>query len=263
VLGALVAKLGAPAATSGGMPPLLLAATRGNVACLTLLLDAAPDALNACTDAHGRTALMLAASGGSAAAVELLAERGAELNATSVDGKTALMWAVVSNKPAAVAALARLGADDQVAAPLGEAIIPGQDRSKGETAHDMADARHAKDPTLRHISKYMAEWRKQKTAQPDACAPEMPPLPWVSHAEDFAAKEAAKEAAEAAEASKKADEPAITELGADDANDIFGDVAASDDAVPVGGDDDAALKQAAEEEQRASIAELADLDELD
>lgn len=275
VLGALVAKAGTLAMEpTSSMPPLLLAANRGHVACISLLLDAAPAAVNRAVDVHGRTALMLAASGGSVDAVELLVQRGADINATSADGKSALMWAIVSHKHMTVAALARLGADVTIAAPLPEVIVPGQDRSKGETAEDLANARHAKDPTLRHISSYMSEWRQRREA--GAPAPDMPPLPWVHHAEEMKAKEAAA----AEEAAKKADEPMIEEVskaGATaDESDIFGDaVDATDDeppAVPVGGgdeaslvggDDEASLKEAAEDAQRESMAAIADLDELD
>ena len=44
-------------------------------------------------DAHGMTALMLAAVGGHAAAIAALLEAGAEVDAKGNDGRTALMWA--------------------------------------------------------------------------------------------------------------------------------------------------------------------------
>jgi len=280
VLSALLAKHGAPAASR--MPPLLLASNRGHVACVTLLLDAAPAMINEAVDSHGRTALMLAASGGSVAAVELLAQRGAALDAISVDGKSALMWAVSSHNPATVEALARLGADPTIAAPLSEVVVPGQDRSKGETADDLAKNRHAKDPTLRHVSTFLCEWTAVREATPGAPPPAMRPMPWVAHAHEFKAKEEAEAADAAAKAAQAADEPTIDELtttggaaAAADDNDIFGDVAAdvSDaPAAPVGGSaaaateaaaaaSDASDKEAAEEAQRAVAS--ADLDELD
>ena len=122
VLSALAAKLGATilAPPESGMAPLLLAATKGDVACLTILLDAAPASVNTVKDQHERTALMLAASGGKAEAVELLVARGAEINAISCDGKTALMWAIVAHRPLTVHALATLGADPNIAAPVGD-----------------------------------------------------------------------------------------------------------------------------------------------
>lgn len=263
VMSALAAKLGAAVLTpsGSGMSPLLLAASKGNVACLTLLLDAAPSSVND-TDVNERTALMLAASGGSAEAVELLVERGANINAVSIDGKSALMWAIVAHKPATTAALARLGADPSIAQPVGDVIVPGQDRNKGETAEDLANAKHAKDPTLRHIAKFMKAWREARVAGEPV--PEMPPLPWVSHATTWYAKEAEREAAEAAKAAEAADEPKITEVAQPDENDIFGDADVSPaviEEVPVGGDD-ADHKAEAEAAQKA-IAADADLDELD
>jgi len=266
VLSAIVTSLGAGsvAPSAGGMPPLLLAALKGNVTCLTALLDAAPASLNEAVDAHGRTALMCAASGGSAEAVELLASRGANLDAISSDGKTALMWAVAGHKPQTLVALARLGADPTIAAPLPDVVVPGQDRSKGETAEDLSNAKHARDPTLRMISTYMEKWRLAREAGEGP--PDMFDIPWVSHAHAFKAKEEAA----AAEAAAKADEPLIEEVAtaAADGNDIFGDDDAAtmvadvtDDApTPVGGD--AELKHEAEEAQKAVAAD-ADLDELD
>ena len=270
ILSAISAKFGASElapSTGGSLSPLLLAASKGHIACLTVLLDALPDnALNESVDAHGRTALMCAASSGSAAAVELLVKRGAAIDDTSADGKTALMWAINSHKPATVAALARLGADPDIAMECSEVVVPGQDRSKGETAMDLANARHAKDPTLRHIAKYMLDWRDARLA--GGGAPEMPPIPWVVHAEAFKVKEEAEAAEAAAKAAMAADEPMIEEVGearaAADDNDIFGDDDAPDvaDAVPVGGAAEASLKAQAEDAQKA-IAADADLDELD
>lgn len=268
VLSALADKFGkATLAPSGGMPPLLLAASKGHIACMTIILDAAPATLNEAADAHGRTALMCAASGGSAEAVEFLVQKGAAIDSVSSCGKTPMMWAIASHKPAATAALARLGADPEIAAPLPEVLVPGQDRTKGENAEDLANAKHAKDPTLRHIAKYMTGWRQARQAGDTGTPPEMGPLPWVSHAVEFTAKEeaAAKEAAE--KAALAADEPMIEEVGeataaapADDENDIFGDVS---DAVPVGAAaEDAAVKAEAEEAAKAMAAD-ADLDELD
>ena len=145
---------------------------------------------------------------------------------------------------------------------MGDVIVPGQDRNKGETAEDLANAKHAKDPTLRHIAKFMKAWREARVAGEPV--PEMPPLPWVSHATTWYAKEAEREAAEAAKAAEAADEPKITEVAQPDENDIFGDADVSPaviEEVPVGGDD-ADHKAEAEAAQKA-IAADADLDELD
>ena len=245
VLGALLSKGTAlptvPSVGTTSMTPLLLAASRGHIACLEKLVEASPESLSA-TDAHGRTALMHAASSGSSDAVKVLAKAGAPLNAVSSDGKTALMWAVLSHKPYTVGALVELGAAVDVRAPVPKnaAIVPGVDRSKGESAEDFANGKHAKDPTLRHIARYLRDWKEQREATPDATPPPMPPLPWVTYAEEQAAKKAAEAAAKAAAPKPVSeDEPAIAELGADD-SDIFGDA----DAEPAATAGDAAAKKA-------------------
>lgn len=213
-----------PLTTESSMSPLMLAAVKGHVECMTLILDAAPDALDALT-ANGRTPLMLAATGGSTAAVELLVARGAKLNATSNEGKTALVWAVTSHKPATVAVLAKLGADPDVRVPIAKSapIIPGQDREKGESAEDFANGKHNKDPCLRHIAKYLKAWREQRAADPYAAAPDMPPLPWVQ----YAIEQKSRAQSEEAQKPKPEDEDAIASGEAtaqveEDENDIFG-----------------------------------------
>ena len=271
VLAALFAKQMVPAATVGGViSPLLLAASKGHVSCLALLLDAAPASINTAVDAHGRTALMLAATSGSAEAIEFLKEKGANLNAISQDGKTALMWAVAAHKPLTLAALAKLGADPDIAAPLPDVIIPGQDRSKGETAFDMVSQKTAKDPTMRVMMKWFDAWNAARKEDPKALPPDMYPMPWITHA--YVTKE--KEEREAAEAAAKADEPAIEEVktgeGEKDEDDIFGDEDVQP-AVEAGmgkmkieevtpGEE--SVKKEAEEAQKA-VANAQDLDELD
>ena len=228
VLRALL-KAGGAAATScappgtSSMPPLMCAAVKGQIDCLTVLLDAVPAAMDARTT-NGRTALMLAASGGSPAAVELLVDRGADLNATSHEGKTALIWAVTSHKPETVGALAKLGANPDVCAPISKTapIIPGQDREKGESAEDFANGKHNKDPCLRHIAKYLREWREVRTATPGASAPAMPPLPWVQHAIEEKAKAEAEEAAKPPAEDEDAIASGEATAPIEDDNDIFG-----------------------------------------
>lgn len=207
------------------LSPLMLAASKGHVECMTMILDAAPAAAHALSK-NGRTPLMFAATGGSVAAVELLVARGAELNATSNEGKSALVWAVTAHKPATVGALAKLGADPEVRVPISKTapIVPGQDREKGESAEDLANGKHNKDPCLRHIAKYLKEWREQRAATPNAAAPDMAPLPWVL----YAIEQKAKADAEEANKPKTEDEDAIASGEAtakveDDENDIFGD----------------------------------------
>ena len=214
------------------MTPLMLAALKGHTDCMSLILDMAPKAVDVVTNS-GRTPLMLAATGGSVAAVELLVARGADVNATSSEGKTALVWAVTSHKPATVGALAKLGADPDIRVPIPKSapIIPGQDREKGESAEDFANGKNNKDPCLRHISKYLKEWRESRASDPNAAVPDMPPLPWVQYAIDQKAKAEAEEANKP----KPEDEDAIASGEAtakveEDENDIFGDDVAEPEA---------------------------------
>jgi ankyrin repeat protein len=203
--------------------PLLLAAGRGHLACVERIVDAAPESI-AATDTHGRTALMHAATSGSAEVVQLLAKRGALLNSVSNNGRTALMWAVCAVKPATVGALCQCGAALDVRAPFppGSAIIPGRDMEKGESALDLANAQHNKNPTLRHISAYLLEWKRMREKDPAEAAPSMPPLPWVAHAQ---AKAAEKLMSEAAAADTPSGEAMPVTAGE---SDIFGD----DDVAP-------------------------------
>lgn len=236
-------------ASTTTMTPLLLAASRGHVACIEKLVEASPDSLSA-TDAHGRNALMHAASSGSVDAVKALVKAGVPIDAASTEGKTALMWAVLSHQPKTLEALIELGADVDVHAPLPKtaAIVPGQDRSKGESAEDFANGRNSKDPTLRHMSKYLRQVREAKAETPGAPPPKMEALPWVSHAEEFVAKKAAEAAAGPAIGSN-ADEPAIAELAGDD-NDIFGDADVSEPAPTT----EAAASSKAEPEGKKGVS---------
>jgi ankyrin repeat protein len=59
----------------------------------------------------GETSIMVAARGGHAAVIELLAAKGANLNARATRGQTALMWAASQKHPAAVKVLLARGAD--------------------------------------------------------------------------------------------------------------------------------------------------------
>jgi hypothetical protein len=81
-----------------GAAPLHIAASKGNMAALTALLDSGADT-NA-RDIYGGTALMAAAGGRSDdhyQVVGLLIERGAEVNATDPEGLAALHEAVRSD----------------------------------------------------------------------------------------------------------------------------------------------------------------------
>jgi Ankyrin repeats (3 copies) len=84
------------------------AAEIGDVTTLQSLLGKQP--VMEARDADGRTALMLAALHGQAAAVDALLARGADPNAADARGMTPLQAAVAGNQPAIVAALQRAGA---------------------------------------------------------------------------------------------------------------------------------------------------------
>ena len=227
-LSTLVAKLGSAAlageAATSRMTPLLLASVSGHAQCVSLILDAEPASMGA-TDAHGRTALILAASGGHPAVIELLVERGAPIDAQSADGRTAVMWAVSAHQHLSVATLTRLGAslDIRMHPNPQAAVGPHKPHPDGESVEDLANAQHARDPTLKHIAKHLKECQQQRQERPGEPSPPMPPLPWVAHAEAMAAK-AAAEAAEAEAAGGAATEAAdATPAAATGDSDIFGD----------------------------------------
>jgi ankyrin repeat protein len=85
------------------------AASRGDVATLERLLAAGTD-INA-RDAHGQTALMLAALEGHERTVAFLADRGASLDQTAEYHLTALMLAVIRGHRWVAQSLVNAGAD--------------------------------------------------------------------------------------------------------------------------------------------------------
>ena len=225
VLEVLIDKLGADlvASPSGTtMTPLLYACLKGHKECAKLLLDAVPTALTA-RDSYGRTAVMLAASGGKADMIKfLVTERGAPLDETSSDGKTALMWAVSAHQAAAVSALVQLGAslEGRTAPDPHAAIIPGKDNTKGETVHELVNST-GRDPTQRFVSAYLENYAKHLKESPGVPMAPMEPFPHVSHAEAFVVKETAEAAAAAAAAAAEASAAAPAKKAADE-SDIFG-----------------------------------------
>jgi len=107
------------------------AARRGDVEALERLLAAGAD-IDA-RDAHGQTALMLAARIGHHAAVILLVDRGADLNHTAKFHLSALMLAVLNNHSKIVETLVKAGADRSIRGT-------GAPAFDGKTAMELAQA---------------------------------------------------------------------------------------------------------------------------
>jgi ankyrin repeat protein len=101
------------AASRYGVTPLSLAAGAGHTEILEVLLKAGANQRQA--ESHlrdGQTLLMLASKDGDAAAVNLLIEKGASVNAAETrTGTTAIIWAAIANQPRVIKALAEAGAD--------------------------------------------------------------------------------------------------------------------------------------------------------
>ena len=110
--------------TVRGMPPLLAAATTGQLGLTTALLDA-----GAAVEGHnlfGMTALHLAAAHGHVPTVEKLIQYDAPVNARNEHGITPLMSAAQNNRADAVEVLLEAGAD------------PSRVDRQGRTAEAMA-----------------------------------------------------------------------------------------------------------------------------
>jgi hypothetical protein len=92
---------------------LIAAAEREDIAEMKRLLDkgVSPDAVNDPRDVEGKTALQIAAGTGNVAVVQLLLDRGADINAPDVWGGTALFCAAISAQPEMVKLLLKRGAD--------------------------------------------------------------------------------------------------------------------------------------------------------
>lgn len=97
-------------ANAFGATPMGEAARRGDTAVLKLLLDAGADPQSA--NADGETALMVVARTGKIDAAQLLLKAGANVNARETwGGQTALIWAAAQNQPAMIELLASKGAE--------------------------------------------------------------------------------------------------------------------------------------------------------
>jgi ankyrin repeat protein len=93
-----------------GAKPLYLAAVNGDAGVITRLLDAGDDP-NAVLTTEGETVLMLTSYTGNPKAVQVLLERGAEVNTQQFRGQTALMWAAAEGHADVVKLLLANGAD--------------------------------------------------------------------------------------------------------------------------------------------------------
>ncbi len=98
------------AANRFGVTPLALACTNGSAAMIEQLLKAGADANSVVSEA-GDTALMLAARTGKPDAVLALLNHGADVNKTNAEGQTPLMWAAAGRNAAAVQVLVDRKAD--------------------------------------------------------------------------------------------------------------------------------------------------------
>ena len=117
-LTARLLKAGAdPKATRwNGETTLMIAAGAGSVEEVKLLLDAGLD-MNATESEKGQNALMWATAEGHPAVVDLLIQKGANVNAATKSGFTALAFATTKNDSASVRLLIKAGADPNYALP--------------------------------------------------------------------------------------------------------------------------------------------------
>ncbi|MDD2710254.1 MAG: ankyrin repeat domain-containing protein [Verrucomicrobiae bacterium] len=93
-----------------GMTPLMSAALCGDEEGARFQIGRG-EGVDERDDAHGMTALMMAAQKGHLAVVRLLLEKGADAGAADADGTNVLMWAVPSGNAAVVECLLAAGAD--------------------------------------------------------------------------------------------------------------------------------------------------------
>jgi len=102
------------ATREGAITPIFMACTNGDGPMIEALLRAGAEAKS--VKSNGTTALMTAAASGSAEAVKILIEHGADINAKeAVYGQTALMFAAALNRDSVIKVLMEHGAEANVA----------------------------------------------------------------------------------------------------------------------------------------------------
>jgi len=115
-LAELLLKAGAnpnAATRNGALTPLFMACRNGSAPLISALLAAGASANS--VNAAGTSALMAASAAGNPAAVQLLLEHGADVNAKeTARGQTALMFAAALNRTEALQLLLKRGADPNV-----------------------------------------------------------------------------------------------------------------------------------------------------
>jgi ankyrin repeat protein len=142
--------------------PLFGGATSGNVAMIAILVKAGADVNIA--DAKGTTPLMLAAASGNAESVRVLLEHNADPNAKDQAwGETALMYAAALNRAATIKELIQHGADVNVTAKvvrLDKALSGPDDAAQRAAAEAAAQKANAAPAT--------ADAAQKKPAAPPA-----------------------------------------------------------------------------------------------
>ena len=151
------ARANVAAADRYGVTPLFLASLNANADIVEKLIRAGADPNSANPD--GETALMTAARTGSVAAVKILLDHGATVDAKEgVRGQTALMWAVVESHPEVVRLLHQRGASINATSsvfvpPPIRADRPGQAAGAGITRQKAQSAPQGKMTPLLYAAR--------------------------------------------------------------------------------------------------------------